>query len=32
VLDRGGGDATLPEMRNAIFRWKIARNLELNRP
>ncbi len=32
VLDRAAGDATLPEMRNAIFRWKIARNLELNRP
>jgi sugar phosphate isomerase/epimerase len=32
VLDRAAGDATRPEMRNAIFRWKIARNLELNRP
>ena len=32
VLDRAAGDATLTEMRDAIFRWKIARNeFELNR-
>jgi len=31
VLDRAQGDATRAEMKNAISRWKIARNLELNR-
>ncbi len=31
VLDRATGDATSSEMTNAISRWKIARNLELNR-
>jgi len=32
VLDRGDGDATTTEMRDAIFRWKIARDeFELNR-
>lgn len=31
VLDRTPGDATRTEIKNAISRWKIARNLELNR-